>query len=319
MPCSRLSRAAPHVLRGVGLAVLLTAGIHAQESGTAAGTENSARVVSPPSTLSKTLRAFGLETPPGKRGDKAYHKGDYEEALRQYGKATEETAVPSPLLNRNIGNALYRQKRYPEAADYFERALKGSSGAGSGPGTNGRSAREARKDSSFASSTHHNLGNTFYRKAAAADSSAAEAAIADLREAVAHYKKALQMERGNRDAKQNLEMSNAMLQRLLARQQQQPQQQKQEKPPEPSARAKEALARALQLVQERRYPEAAKVLDDIMRTDRTAVSFGAHRKRLDDVMKILRGETPADPSPRDPRAAPFSPGAPGATGGWRGP
>jgi tetratricopeptide (TPR) repeat protein len=264
--------------------------------------------LSPPSTLSKVLRAFGIQSPPGTRGDKAYHRGDYEEALRQYGKAAEET-VPSspgtPLLDRNIGNALYRQKRYAEAKDYYESALKGA-GAG------------ASIDSGFASKAHHNLGNTFYRKAQAADSTELQAAIADMREALAHYKKALRFNPGNRPSKQNLEMANTALQNLLAReqkqqqQQQKPQQKKPEKPPEPSARAKEALARALQLAQETRYAEAAAVLDDILRSDRTAAPFAAHRKRLDDVMKILRGETPSDPTPRDPRATPWSPGKPGA-------
>jgi tetratricopeptide (TPR) repeat protein len=263
--------------------------------------------LSPPSTLSKVLRAFGIQSPPGTLGDKAYHRGDYEEALRQYGKAAEET-VPSapgtPLLDRNIGNALYRQKRFAEAKDYYESALKGASSA-------------AGTDSGAASKAHHNLGNTFYRKAQAADSTELQASIADMREAVAHYKKALRYDRGNRPSKQNLEMANTALQKLLARekkqqeQQQKQQQKKPEKPPEPSARAQEALARALQLTQERRYAEAATVLDEILRTDRTAAPFAAHRKRLDDVMKILRGETPSDPGPRDPRATPWSPGKPG--------
>jgi tetratricopeptide (TPR) repeat protein len=265
--------------------------------------------VSPPSTLSKALRAFGIQSPPGTRGDKAYHRGDYEEALRQYGKAAEETVPSAPgtaLLDRNIGNALYRQKRYAEAKDYYESALKGAK-SGAGAGT----------DSGFASKIHHNLGNTFYRKALAADSTELQSAIADMREALAHYKKALRYAPGNRPSKQNLEMANAALKKLLAREQkqqqqkQQQQQKKPEKPPEPSARAKEALARALQLTQETRYAEAAAVLDEILRSDRTAAPFAAHRKRLDDVMKILRGETPSDPGPQDPRAAPWKPGAPG--------
>src|SRR5690606_34318857 len=99
--------------------------------------------------------------------------------------------------------------------------------------------------------------------------------------------------RGTR-SKQNLEQATALLQRLLEEQQQQQQQQQdnREQPP-PSPRAKEALARALQLTQERRYDEAVAVLGDIMRRDRTASSFAAHLKRLEDVRKIMRGEKPA--------------------------
>jgi Ca-activated chloride channel family protein len=288
-------RSLAFIFMGVtALATALASDAAAQGNG---DSEAAAAAISP---TSKVLRALGLELPPGARGDRAYRKGDYEEALRQYGKAVEETAPASPtipLLNKNIGNALYRQKRYPDAIDYYERALKGSG-----------------RDSAFAARAHHNLGNSFDRKAVAADSSKLQEAIADLREAVAHYKKALQRDPGNKNAKQNLEMANARLQQLLARQEQQQQQQQQGKPPEPSAKAKEALARALQLAQERRYDEAMKVLDGILRADPTAASFAAHRQRLDDVVKILRGETPSDPTPKDPRALPSPAWKPGPSG-----
>jgi thioredoxin-like negative regulator of GroEL len=138
-----------------------------------------------------------------------------------------------------------------------------------------------------------------------------------LREAVAHFKKSLQQDPGNKRAKQNLEMANTLMQRLLARQEKQQQQGQPDKTPEPDARAKEALARALQLAQERRYPEAAAVLDEMLRTNRTAASFASHRQRLDDVMKIMRGEAPTPPASgatRDPRSAPWRPGPPGRSG-----
>jgi tetratricopeptide (TPR) repeat protein len=249
-----------------------------------------------PSTTSRILRALALETPPGVRGDKAYRRGDLEEALRHYGRAAEETPPGSPtrpLLDLNIGNALYRQGRYPEATDAYEQALKGKS-----------------HEPAFKAKAHHNLGNVFYRKAASHDTTNPDPAIADLREALAHYKKALRADPKAVGTKQNLEMADAQLKQLLKKQEQQRKQQgKPPEPPEPSARAKAALARALHLAQERRYAEAASVLDDIMRIDRTASSFTAHRKRLDDVMKILRGERPDDPASTDPRATPFKPGA----------
>jgi tetratricopeptide (TPR) repeat protein len=262
-----------------------------------------------PSALTKTLRALGLDVGPGVRGDKAYRQGDYEDALRQYGSAVAETPADAPergLLNLNIGNALYRQQRWPEAAEAYGQALK-----------------QAGRDSGFSARVHHNLGNTFFRKAEAAgpDQPAAagpanpEAAIADLREAVAHYKKALRLNTRSAPSKQNLELATARLQRLLEQQQQQQQQQQQEnrKQPPPSPRAQEALARALQLTQERRYAEASAVLTDIMQRDRTASSFAAHLKRLEDVQKIMRGEKPAATAPGDPRATPWNPGAPART------
>jgi tetratricopeptide (TPR) repeat protein len=266
-----------------------------------------ASAATPPDAFAKTLRALGLQSPPGPRGDKAYRKGDYEEAVRQYGHAMEETDSVPALLDLNLGNALYRQKRHAEATEYYARALKKSG-----------------VDSGLAGAAHYNLGNALYRKAERADAAQAQAARADLREAIAHYKKAVRL--GARaagdaalaqDARRNLEMADARLRKLAEAQQKNPPPRKPgdpPPPPEPSARAKEALARALQLAQERRYEEAAAVLDAILKEDKTAASFSAHRKRLDDVAKILRGETPSDPAPRDPRAAPWSPGLPGGRG-----
>lgn len=257
-----------------------------------------------PGALAKALRALGLQSPPGPLGDKAYRKGDYEEAVRQYGRAAEEADSVPPLLDRNLGNALYRQKRYAEAADYYGRALK-KSGAPSG------------LDTAFAASAHYDLGNALYRKAEGADSTRAQEAMADLREALAHYKKALRLGRSagdkalEKDSRRNLEVANARLQKLLDDRKKNPPQGEPPPPPEPDARAKEALARALQFAQERRYDEAAAVLDAILKSDKTAASFASHRKRLDDVIRILHGEKPSDPSPRDPRAVPWNPGPPG--------
>jgi tetratricopeptide (TPR) repeat protein len=244
-----------------------------------------------PSLVSKILRSFWLQSPPGKQGNKEYEKGDYEGALRSYAQAGAENRAEGkpvdPALSFNAGNALYRQKKYAEAAEAYQQALK--------------TPLKTAGDSSFASRAHYNLGNARYQKGAAADSTATEQAIGDVREALARYKKSLQLDPQNRDAKANLERAQTLLQQLLKRQEQQ-KNQKDPKQQEPSKRAKEALARALQLTQQRHYPEAKAVLEDILRSDPTAAPFRSHLQRLDDVIKILRGESPAPAVPADPRA-----------------
>lgn len=275
---SPLTRIAPSAL----LALLLAAPAFGQEAPPA----------SPPGLFTRILRSFWLQAPPGPQGNKAYRKGDYEGALRKYAQADAENRAgggpADPALAFNAGNALYRQKRYAKAAEAYGQSLKQLKGP-----------MKTARDSAFAARAHYNLGNAHYQKGAAADSTATDQAIGDLREALARYKKTLQLDPGNRDAKHNLERAQTLLQELLKRQENQ---RKDGKPPEPSKRAREALARALQLAQRQRYPEAKAVLEDILRTDPTAAPYRSHLQRLDDVLKILRGEEPAPPVPADPRA-----------------
>ena len=276
------------VLLAALLSLLAAASVNAQEPSPQTPAQT-------PSLLSKILRSFWLQSPPGKQGNKAYEKKDYEGALRSYAQADAENrgdGLPvDPALSFNAGNALYKQKKYAEATGAYQQALKDLKGP-----------MKTARDSAFASRAHYNLGNAFYQNGATADTTATEQAIGDVREALARYKKSLQLDPKNRDAKQNLERAQTLLQQLLKRQENQKKNQKDQKQPEPSQRAKEALARALQLAQERRYPEAKKVLEDILRSDPTAAPYRSHLQRLDDVMKILRGEEPTPPAPADPRA-----------------
>jgi tetratricopeptide (TPR) repeat protein len=266
------------------LALLLAAPAFAQDAPPA----------SPPGLFSRILRSFWLQAPPGKQGNKAYGKGDYEGALRKYAQADAEDRAggrpADPALPFNAGNALYKQKRYAEAAEAYGQALRHLKGP-----------LKTARDSAFAARAHYNLGNAHYQKGAAADSIATDQAIGDLREALARYKKNLQLDPENRDAKHNLERAQTLLQQLLKRQEQQKKNAGDPKQPEPSKRAQEALARALQLAQERRYAEAKAVLEDILRADPTAASYRSHLKRLEDVIQIQKGQTPAPLAPRDPR------------------
>lgn len=235
-----------------------------------------------PTFLSKVLRSFGLGSP-ARQGDRAYHKKDYEGALQKYAEAAPEHPT-SPALAYNIGNAEFRQKHYPEAIAAYSKALNG-------------------KDAGLAGKAHYNLGNAYFRKGEAALQSGQQDGISDYREALAHYKKSLEINPGNADAKRNVEVTQIRIKELLDRkEQQQKQQPNNQKPPEPDEKAREALARALQLVQQRRYEDARTVLQDILSTNATAASYKSHLQRLDDVMKILKGEKPTPPAQQDPRA-----------------
>jgi len=57
------------------------------------------------------------------------------------------------------------------------------------------------------------------------------------------------------------------------------------------------------LAAQRRYGEAKALLEEVIQKDKTAVSFQTYVQRLDDVMKIMRGEKPTPPQRQDPRAS----------------
>ena len=84
------------------------------------------------------------------------------------------------------------------------------------------------------------------------------------------------------------------------RQQQQKQNSPQQKPPEPSEKAKEALARALQLVQQRRYDDAKAVLEQILAEDPTA-AIGLRGMTESFAAKTLEAGLGGEPGAEVPR------------------
>jgi tetratricopeptide (TPR) repeat protein len=236
------------------------------------------------SRFSRLKGWLGAGGAPARQGAKAYAAGDYDLALQKFAEAQLDQPE-SQALAYNAGNAHFRKKKYDEAIASYKKALHGD-------------------DAALAASAHYNMGNAHFRKGEFAIQAGKQEGIEDYRAAMADYKKSLEIRPDNKDAKRNIEVVQARIKELLERQQQdqQNQQGNPQKPPEPSEEAKRVLARAMQLVAERRYAEAKALLEDIIQRDRTAASFQSHAQRIDDVLKILRGEAPAAPVPQDPRS-----------------
>ncbi len=233
--------------------------------------------------LTRFIKSLGMAGSSTQQGNNAYRKKDYDQALQKYSEAVLDDPS-SQILAYNTGNAEYQKKRYPEAIASFTKALQG-------------------KEGEIIQKAHYNMGNAYFRKGEASLTAGREEGISDYREALAHYKKSLEINSGNQNAKRNIEVVQARLKELLDKKEKNQQNKpSDQKPPEPSAKAKEALAKAMQLVQQRRYPEAKTVLEAILSEDPTAASYRSHLQRLDDVMKILQGEKPAPPAPQDPRS-----------------
>jgi tetratricopeptide (TPR) repeat protein len=238
-----------------------------------------------PKWVTKLLDLLGTGGEPPKQAAKAYADGDYDKALQKYAEAQLDHPE-SQALAYNMGNAQYRKKKYDDAIAAYKKALHGD-------------------DAGVAAASYYNMGNAHFRKGEFAIQSGKQEGIEDYREAMAMYKKSLEIRPEDKNAKRNIEVVQARIKELLDRQKQDNQQQQgnPQKPPEPSKEAKEAFARAMQLVQQHRYSEAKTVLEDIIQKDRTAASYQSHVQRIDDILKIMRGETPAPPQRQDPRAS----------------
>jgi Ca-activated chloride channel family protein len=107
-----------------------------------------------------------------KAGNRSFKKGEYEKALNRYREA-EITAPNSPVVHFNLGDALYKTDDLDGSVGEFQRSA-------------------AAQDRTVRSRAYYNLGNTAFRQEKYDD-------------AVAHYKKALELNPHDIDAKYNLE------------------------------------------------------------------------------------------------------------------
>jgi tetratricopeptide (TPR) repeat protein len=209
------------------------------------------------------LGKLGLGGTSVRQGNKAYGEGDFDLALQRYAEGLLD-APESQML-----------------------AILGD-------------------NASLSAKAWYNLGNAYFRKGEFALQQGKQEGLSDYREALAAYKKSLEIRPDSKAAKRNIEVVQARIKELMERQKQDQNQQQQQgpqkPPPEPSEEAKRILARAMQMTAQRRYAEAKALLEDLLIKDATAESYKSHVQRLDDVLKIMRGETPNAPAQQDPRA-----------------
>ena len=144
-------------------------------------------------------------------GTDAYQRGDFENAEESFKKAVE-TNSSSLKGNFNLGNSLFKRRKYDEAATYFQNAASST------------------EDDLQKSQALYNLGNA--RLAEAKEKiekpeapTMGKEGQKKLQEAIDAYKNALRHNTKDYDAKNNL----AAAYKLLRQQQQKQQQQKQQK------------------------------------------------------------------------------------------
>lgn len=119
-------------------------------------------------------------------GNKLFHKQKFEEALEKYRDALIDDPE-SKETHFNLGAGLYKIENYEEAIREFEKATYS-------------------KDISLQAKAYYNIGNSLYR-------------LGRLPEAILYYKKTLELNPKDEDAKYNLEFVQKKLKEMVNKQQ----------------------------------------------------------------------------------------------------
>ena len=144
------------------------------------------------------------EAPELRRGNHQYADSNYVDAEVNYRRALDKNSQ-SFQDNFNLGDALYRQEKYPEALEAFgkaEQALNASD-------------KPSPTAKSRLASTYHNIGNALY-------------AQQQYDKAVAAYQQSLRLNPKDNDTRYNLVKAMQQLQQQQQQQNQQQQQQEQQ-------------------------------------------------------------------------------------------
>jgi len=124
-----------------------------------------------------------------------YHDGNYEQALGSYNDALLDDPLNEKILF-NQADALFKMEKYQEARENYQKIL-------------------ATKDLDLAAKAHYNIGNTYFQEN-------------KLPESIDAYKRSLELNPDDFDAKYNLELARAKLKEQSDKQQQSPDQQQQQ-------------------------------------------------------------------------------------------
>ena len=119
------------------------------------------------------------------RGNRLFRAGRFEEAAAEYRDALRD-GNDSPRLRYNLGTALLKLGRYPEAQEHLEAAL-------------------AAVDPELRQYVHYNLGQRFLEEARSSQDPRARASLYDA--AVEAYRQTLRLRPGDTDAKWNYELA----------------------------------------------------------------------------------------------------------------
>jgi len=237
-------------------------------------------------------------------GHAAYRDGRYAQALDAYERASVDLPE-SPELYFNKGDVWYRQEEYGKAVEAFEAAALKT------------------RDLRFEARCKYNLGNCAFREAERRKDGALAKALEGYQKSVRHYQEALKLDPALADAAHNIEVARLLMKDLIdklkrqqesQKEQQQKQQEQLDKLKKLIERQREVNAQTQKLAGEKGQNVASEDLKDRIQT------LGGTQDAVRDDTKKLSDElaqpppappppSPAQPSPAQPPSPPAS--APG--------
>ena len=138
-------------------------------------------------------------------GNRLYEQDKYDEAAEKYSQAKEESP-DSEIIHFNLGAALYKKGQYKEAVEATTKAL-------------------STEDRELEAKAVYNLANSTYKLGSQLAVSDMNSAIGMYREALDYYKRAIELDGSDKEAKYNHELVERKLKVLLDQLKNQQQQQ----------------------------------------------------------------------------------------------
>lgn len=144
--------------------------------------------------------------PSVKKGNKLYEEKNYDEAIKNY-SASQADQPDSDIINFNIGTALFKKGDFQEAIESFTKAL-------------------LTEKNDVEAMANYNIGNSKFKLGQLKESSDLSDSVSLLREALDYYKRAIELDRKEKDAKFNHEYVEKKLKVLLDKLKQQEEKEK---------------------------------------------------------------------------------------------
>ncbi len=143
-----------------------------------------------------------------RQGNEAYKKEHYGEAIDKYNLAREARESDTGCISFNKGNSLFRQGKIDDAIEQY------------------RDAANQSENDKLTSMAQFNLGNCFFNKAQQTEQEEPEQAVEDYQQSARCYRKALDLDKSDTQAAENISLTRRKIKQLkeLLKQQQQQQQ-----------------------------------------------------------------------------------------------